>query len=68
MFLSVIKRSEARYVPEWYAVFAQQAGSLTNGIGDFASSVSENGRGLHRFSHEFLMALGQKRGNIKGLK
>lgn len=60
MFFSVIKRSEAQYVPEGYAVFAQQAGSLTNSISDFAGSVPEDGGGLHRLSHEILMDLGQQ--------
>lgn len=31
-----------------------------NSISDFAGSVPEDGGGLHRLSHEFLMALVQE--------
>ena len=36
-------RPRGRYEPEGYAVFTQQAGSLTDSIGDFTCRLPEYG-------------------------
>ena len=64
--LSGIKCSDAKYSPEGYTVFTQQARGLADSIRDLSGTISENSGGLHLFSHEFLQVAPQYNGRHGG--